>query len=576
MDPMNPFSGGIFRTPHYGPGQSASMMQDPMSMMLMLFGMPIMQQNLIGRDKFLPHLTPNMALMDQFAASKYQQATMSALLATSESSQEDVSNRIAGLMSLATGQPVTQLNREQSDNIAGVINNPIVKMMLGQMVGPERLEAVLHGRKGDPAALASAVGRTGFFRQDPLGGERMSARSLEEFTKSIHGNLYGPGANIDEMHGFMAGQAGQMFENLFQRGMLPQSLGALTPEERVRAVGSTLQRNNPATKEQYEATMNRLAQEMANNELMQSKDLFNGRRFDEVTDQERKQIIEDRLPEFRGRVDDTMQKIEDFRNRDPRAMSAADRDRTVADIEQSAGFDSMARNVDGAKVANKIKEFSGAVAAIREIFGDNGNPNAPMPALLAALDALTQGSMAQMSTGKVESTLRQMRLAARDSGIGMEQLMGMAGEMNAYGDTLGIARPISMQNTVNAALMTQAMRQAGSFDRPVFGRMDQATAARETAMRIQQGDASGVGKTLASMARAVAENPEQYRGTEVEALVEAYKQGNETYTFKGKTVNLAQLAGTGGAPALAELFTRPENKGNMASYRDSWLFICYL
>jgi hypothetical protein len=540
----------MFRVPHYGPGQSASMMQDPMSTMIMLFGMPILQQQLGGRDKFLPHLTPNQALMDQFMASQYQRANMNATLAASQAGQAAVSNRVAGLMSMMTGQPVTPLNREQSDNIAGVINNPVVKMVLGQMIGPDNLEAVMFGRHGDPSALAGAVGRTGFFRQDPMGGQRMTAKSLEEFTKSIHANLYGEGADVDQMRGFMAGQAGQMFENLFQRGMLPQSIGALTPAERVRAIGDEARRDD--------ATMNRLAEEMARTELMQSTELFDGRRFDEVTEQERKTILEGRLPTYRGRVDDTMRKIDEFRNNDPRASS-------VEDIEKSAGFDSLARNVDGVKAANKVKEFAGAVSAVREIFGDNGNPNAPMPALLAALDQLTQGTMAQMSTGKVENTLRQMRLAAKDAGIGMEQLMGMSGEISAYGDTLGIARPISLQNTVNAALMTQAMRQAGSFDKPVFGRMDQATASREAAMRIQQGDASGVGKTLASMARAVAENPTQYAGTEVEALVSAYNNGQETYNFDGKTVNLAQLAGVGGAPALAELFTRPENKGNMAT-----------
>jgi hypothetical protein len=550
MDPLNPFSGGMFRTPHYGPGQSAALLQDPMSMMLMMFGMPMVQQHLVGRDKFLPHLTPNQSIMDQFMASQYQRASMSALLTTSESGQQSVSNRIAGIMSMMTGEPVTQLNREQADNIAGVVNNPIMKMMLGQMIGPDNLEAVMFGRRGDPGALASAVGRVGYFRQDPMGRERMSAKSLEEFTKSIYANMYGEGANVDEMRGFMAGQTGQMFENLFQRGMLPQSIGALTPAERVRAISQEGRRDD--------ATMNRLAEEMARNELMQSQDLFDGRRFDEVTDEEQKRIIQDRLPQYRGRLDDTMQKIDDFRNADPRAASPED-------IEKSAGFDSLARNVDGVKVANRVKEFAGAVSAVREIFGDNGNPNAPMPALLAALDQLTQGSMAQMSTSKVENTLRQMRLAAKDAGIGMEQLMGMSGEMSAYGDTLGIARPVSLQNTVNAALMTQAMRQAGSFDKPVFGRMDQATASREAGMRIQQGDASGVGKTLASMARAVAENPEQYKGTEVEALVNAYNSGQETYNFQGKQVNLAQLAGTGGAPALAELFTRPENKGNMAT-----------
>jgi len=559
----NPFQSGPFRTPYYGPGQGPALMQDPAAAMIMMFGMPLLQGTM-GSDKFLPHFTPNQALMDQFMASQYQRSNLAASLAASRMGEEAVSDRVLGIASMLTGTPASQLNREQANNLASMINHPIAKMMLGQLMGPENMEALMFGRRGDPAALASAVGRVGFFRRDALGSERMNAQSLEDFSKAIHANLYGEGANVDDMRGFMAGQAGQIFENLFQRGMLPQSIGALSAAERVRLLGDEANRDP--------VTMDRLADEFGRRELMKSDRTFDvevdgkklSRRFNEVTEEEQKLILERERPGFRSRLDDTFERIDEFRKEDfARGKSPAEMETAARDIEKLAGYDVTARNVDASKTSGKIKEFAGAVAAVREIFGDNGNPNAPMPALLAALEQLTQGALPQMSAKGVEGTMRQMRLAAREAGIGMEQLMGMSAQIGAYGDTLGIARPVSMQNTLNTALLTKAMREAGSFSNPRFGQTDQATAAQDAGMAMQRGDASGVGMTLAAMRRAVETNPELYAGTEAEALVNAYKNNQTTYTFDGRTVNLANTAGKGGAPALAEIFTR--SNGSMAT-----------
>jgi len=157
-----------------------------------------------------------------------------------------------------------------------------------------------------------------------------------------------------------------------------------------------------------------------------------------------------------------------------------------------------------------------------------------------------------------------MRIAAQEAGIGFEQLAGMSAEIGAYGDTLGIARPISMQNTLNAVVMAKSMRDTGQFEKPLFGRMDQATATREVAMRMTSGDASGVGMTLAAMSRAVATNPTQF-APEMQEMAKAYNAGKETFEVNGKTYNLAEMAGMGGAAGLANFYT--EHGGNVDTLR---------
>jgi len=523
---------------------------------MMLFGIPMLQQ-MAGPGNFMANMMPGQNVADQLLAARYQQATRSAALAANASGNADVSTKIQGFATALVGGGASPLNKESADNIAGMLNNPVGKQVLGSIMGPDTLEGVMFGSKGDPALLAAAVNKIGFYRRDTLGGERMSGRSLENLTKSVHANMYGPGADIDDMHGFSGGQSAQMMEHLFQRGMLPQSLGALSPAERVKAVSE---------KARDEPTMNRLAEEFAHRELLKSDTKFHGRTFAETTEEEQKNIVKDQLPTYRGRLDDTMRKIDDFREADHSAKSPAEMEKELGGLEKLGGYDLAAGNVDASRTADKVKKFSGAVAAVREIFGDNGNTNAPMPQLLAALEHLSQGTISQVGAGKVESTLRQLRLSARDAGMGFEQLAGISAQTGAYGDTLGLSRTISTQNTLNATMMSKAMRDAGAFNEHGFGKLNQAEAGQEAAMRMQRGDASGVGVTLAAVARAVESNPEAYKSSpELQAMAKAYKEGKETFTVGGKTHNIAEMAGMGGAQAVTNFFAA--HGGNVNTLR---------
>ena len=625
--PNDPFALGTPRTPTYGPGQSPAMMQDPMGLIVAMFGIPMLQK-MAGPNNFLPQLTPGQQLVDQFTAAQYQRASIGANLAASEAGNKDVNDRVRGLVSMITGQHPSQLNNAQTNQIAAAVNHPVTKMVLGQMIGTDNLEAISFGHKGDPAALAAAVNRTGFFRPDSLGSGRMTAASLQGFSKALHANLYGDGANLDDMHGFMAGQTGQLYEQLSQRGMLPRALGALSPAERVKAISDT---------GRDELTMNRLADEHNTQEMSQPGRKFTldkDYKFDELSPAQQDVVLENDLPGYRKKKfktdDDTkevtfdqltperqdteleaalpgystkthntsrtgkefsfaeltapqkqelleknrgagvatiqanLRNVDAFRAEDGRSKSPKQIELESAVLEKLPGGATMLRNADAAKVAGKLKEFTGAIAAVREIFGDNGQADAPFQTLLAALDHLSQGSISQVGAGKVETVMRSMRVAAQEAGIGFEQLAGMSAEIGAYGDTLGIARPISMQNTLNAVVMAKSMRDTGQFEKPLFGSMDQAEATREVAMRMTRGDASGVGMTLAAMSRAVATNPTQF-APEMQEMANAYNAGKETFEVNGKTYNLAEMAGMGGSAGLANFYE--QHGGNVDTLR---------
>lgn len=524
-----------FRPPQYAPGQSPELMNDPMSLMAMMIGIP-MAQSMAGPGHFIPHLQPNQNLSDQFLASRYQRDMMSSLNWASSQGNAAVASRLLGVRSLVTDAPATQLNREQANNIAGLINNPIAKAIAGSAIGPENFEALAFGSRGDPSALAGSTNRMGFFRRDTMGGKRMSERSLEDFSQNVYQTLYGKDANVDEMRGFMASQTGSMMEELFQRGALPQAMGDMSAADRVKMISRS---------GRDDKTVTRLAEQFGHRDMLERNE-----KYQKATEEERKLMLSGQLDTYKGKIRSTFEAADAFTRGDPRAKSAQD-------IEAMEGYGTAARNVDASRVSQVAKKYTGALDAVREIFGDSGRSGS-IQELMTALDAFAAGgAIGTVNVSKVEGTVRQMRVAARNAGVGVDQVMQIQGSNMALAQTMGLSPELARGLTVQNLQMMQAMRDS-NVSRGRFGEMNQAQAQQMMQTRMARGEASGVGKSMAALARAYTENPELYKGTELEAAVQAYNdpKSNNTYTFGGKTVNLAELAGRGGPQALSALAQR--------------------
>ena len=181
----------------YSPGQVAFNNNPEMSQLISMFAGPLLGE-FAGPGNFMPHMMPTQQLVDQFALRNYQQQTRTATLATAHDNTAAVTNRLLGIRSAFTDTAPTELNREQAAQMAGVINNPAFKMIAGQMLGPENLEALLHGSKGDVSGLQSTISRIGYFRRDPSGG-RMDAESLVNYNRGLYAHMYEPQGNIGEI-----------------------------------------------------------------------------------------------------------------------------------------------------------------------------------------------------------------------------------------------------------------------------------------------------------------------------------------------------------------------------------------
>jgi hypothetical protein len=525
--------GNPYAPPVYSPFQNPAHVDDAFGYMANMYG-PALVQGMFGQDAFLAHQMPGQALADQYTAARYQRTGVESVAAANSAGNKVVAENLLGFQRLINGgQPISQLDREHANTGAQVLNNPLFKAFGASMIGAENLEGIMFGSRGDPTALASATNRIGYFRPDAATGEkRMSADSLQQFSQNVYENLYGQDANLNEMRGFGAVASGEMMDTLFQQGRLPQSLGALSAADRVKAVSQT---------KRDDKTMTKLAEQFGHSELME-RDLD----YANATEEERKIMLDDKLGGYKDRLTKTFNEIDKYKTNDPRAKSAEE-------IEQLEGFGLGANAIDAQRTSRAIKEYNGAIAAMREIFGDNGQSNAPVQQLIAGLQALTNGAQTSFSGGKVESLVRELRLAARDTNTDLDSLGAITNEARMNARQLGLQDATAESGVARKLLLNQNMSDAGVFEKPGFGKLNRAEAEQMQRTLSDRGDASSVGRELAVMNRLVSENPEKYKGTKLEAAAKAYQNNEDTFSFDGKSYNLAEMAGRGGVPALAQI-----------------------
>jgi DNA-binding phage protein/lambda repressor-like predicted transcriptional regulator len=632
---------------NYLPGQMIGQNNPEMSQLMSMFAGNVLSP-MFGPENFLPMLTPGMGVMDQYAMKKYQQQQLQSTQNIATANNANLGQRLLAMRTAFTGEEASETNKAQMETMASVLNFPLTKALVGQLVGPENLEAALHGTKGDISQLHNVTARMGYFMRDPDGGRRMDAQSLEAFTKGVYSHIYEEGGDLEklsadvaqlpvadrdgskvaaalkeaanvrsdtrlvsdaefvgrvdakdagtrdrmqrvyekyvqgtetdtikqaeaiakiapaveeagildtdealisqvkrtaqkrqvqEMHGLMAGQVGQLQEHLFQRGMLPQAIGALKPAERVSLMSENIN----------DETMLRLAEEYGHRQLTE-----NNKDYREALPAEQRKMLEQRVRGEGGFLEElraTHSAVQKFNAGEGGPTS-------MEDLEQMGGFEAIAGNVDAKKTANALKKYSGVVDAVREIFGDNGNPNAPMPALLAALDQLSQGAAMQVDAQAIEAAMRQMQQVAKEAGIGFEQMAAMSSRMGAMGQSLGIAPITTMQNQVNAMAMAKTMQDTGSFSQPGFGAMNKGQATDFVAEQMMRGDASDNAKYMAGAAYLYKNAKESFDpDSEFVAMMEAYLEGGSgDYEYNGETKNLFEIVGNRGPEAITSKF----------------------
>ena len=241
----------------------------------------------------------------------------------------------------------------------------------------------------------------------------------------------------------------------------------------------------------------------------------------------------------------------------------ADLDKLLADPELS----DKVRRVDAARVGRTLEGYSEAVAAVRDLFGANGRPDAPMAELIGGLEALTAGAVGKADPSALARSVRSTANLARQAGVSIEQALvlqqGAASQLRALGGSV-LAAPGAAQ---------EGLAFRGAYDALGLGRVadprrsDVDTLTRQATGQAAEAAVSETALTLTA-ARKLAEVSPFRAGSDIARLVEAQSRGADTFTDAAGVTRRVALgrtelrrlveAGGGDAGAFDQLLADPD------------------
>jgi hypothetical protein len=368
--------------------------------------LPMLMPMLMGKNRTAGQFFPDSNFYHQMQAQEFYKANQQAMQLASDSDTAAMSRTIGGITQLITGEKQTDATRKQSFAMA----QKTAQMMplLTQILGPDLIDS-LHGSRGSAAVFANQMHSALRTSLDPVTGAiGMSGESAGRISQGIYENLFGENYNPASMHGMSAGQAGMLARELQVRGLLGVPTGNLSVRERMSGIPEDLS----------DETYRRIARN-----TKEIRDTFG-------TDGKGGGPTADQLDTATQKVRDTATRLRD------RSQPEV----TADDLEKLPGGEDLIRTSDANRITGRLKNLSGAVKAMRDIFGDMGNPNAPMREIVDGLNRLTQGGLASMTPGDLEMTVRKTQEISKQTGTSVEAIMAMTDRAAQMGDALGLNR----------------------------------------------------------------------------------------------------------------------------------------
>ena len=422
-------------------------------------------QQMMGRYGYAP-----MGLghdMNVYDVMRRQQFTQAQQQAMAIASESDEDNFLRTFRGLAavTGTPWGTQQRRAARQLAETAGN--FSPMLAEMF-PEMLDQ-LGGMRGSATLMANRMMLGGRYRLDPVTGRMgMTAETVGQQARSIYRDLYESG-DLSAMRGVTAGQLGTMYDELTRRGMIaaPQS---------------------PLRERTMDAVMEYAVQDRAGLE---------------------------RSAIQRGVALPT--NLAD--------LSADDLDKLRFD----PAVEGKLRAFDSERVKRSLKAYIDAVGAVKDIFGDMGRPNAPMSELISALEALTQGGVGQIDSGKLNMMVRNTQELARQSGMSIDQAMAIQQHAAGRAEQLGISPLHAIQAAQGSMAWGSAFRAQGGAAQPAWGRFNADQMQQLDANLRVQAASSQAANRLAVMMRLRESAGGFEEGSTAEAMAQAVMAGETEF-----------------------------------------------
>jgi hypothetical protein len=363
-------------------------------------------RNLMGQVGMAPlGFGHDQNVFDVMQAQRFTQLRWQMMTDGARGEQQNYLRTIRGLHAAAGMQWTPEMERTFAP-IAGAAGRNIAPMLA--LMNPQLLDA-LAGPTGSDVVMRMRMVDASRYRMDPVTGQMgLSRETLRQQLPQVFERLYG-GGDAARMHGITAGDAGSLYAELGMRGLIPgaAAMGRDTRSEVTRALREMGPQDAAAAARRVGVgDMGRGAQ-----------------------------------------------------------LTAADIDRLALDPSVSDRI----RAFDAGRIVRTIQSYSKVTAVMREIFGDMGHPNAPVPLLMASLDAMTSGGIGQLSPDRLATMARQQYLSAKNAGLTMDQMMLLQQNAAAVAGDLGLPSIMAPQLSRRAALF---MQSSGGLGATGFGAMN--------------------------------------------------------------------------------------------------------
>lgn len=246
------------------------------------------------------------------------------------------------------------------------------------------------------------------------------------------------------------------------------------------------------------------------------------------------------LEDLHGRNSPALQRAmrdKGFSGRSWEGLSAGERDQLLSAPDVQAEIKAF----DTQKVSGTLREWGKSIEAMKEIFGDAGMPNAPIPVLMQALRQLTSGGLTQMNQGELSTMVRSFSSLAQSSGLGMQGASMLVqvgeGQANRFG-LPGVFAPQASMETM--AYMT-AYGAMGRGQYGGWGNPDINTLAQARQQLNISGRASTAGNQVGLAYRTEQEFGPFKAGSKMAAWMDAIKHGQSTFSG-GESVSMQDAA----------------------------------
>jgi hypothetical protein len=389
-------------------------------MLMQAVANPLMKSQASGLGMVPGQFLPTQNLVDQRMSAKYAADQQKILAQLSQMDQKSAQQLIQGGARFF-GQEISDKDAQQmGQDVTGLLP------MLAQIVGPDNID-MMAGKRGSATILGMSLQRAGFHGVDSATGRAgQSADTVAALGEELFANQFGSDESMRRMKGLRAGQAGSLLEELSRRGLGGRGVGGDSVESQVKALAEQ--------PDLTDAQVARIAKR-------------SGSSVEEV-------------------------RTENQQIRAQAAGLSAGKPLDMEKLEQLNTMGEQLRSFDAVRVGKKLEDMSGAVSAMRDIFGDMGHPNAPMSMLVAGLDALTQGGLSNMTPANAEKTVRNTYNLAKRAGVSMEAVAGMTAQAAQQADRLGLDRGLVPGIVQGSLAYGGGLGQSLALDIPKFGAAD--------------------------------------------------------------------------------------------------------